>query len=169
MSISRPRPQRGDFPPGTRQYGSSELGAPLLWFPAPQADSRSGLIIAGTHGDENSSIVTLSCALRTLKPELRRHHVVLTVNPDGCQLGLRANARGVDLNRNFPAANWKQGETVYRWNSAAAERDVVLLTGEQPGSERETEALCQLIHQIHPAWVVSFHDPLACIEDPGHS
>lgn len=164
MSISRPRPQRGDFPPGTRQYGSSELGAPLLWFPAPQADSRSGLIIAGTHGDENSSIVTLSCALRTLKPELRRHHVVLTVNPDGCQLGLRANARGVDLNRNFPAANWKQGETVYRWNSAAAERDVVLLTGEQPGSERETEALCQLIHQIHPAWVVSFHDPLACIE-----
>jgi hypothetical protein len=46
---------------------------------------------------------------------------------------------------------------------------VVLLTGEQPGSEPETQALCQLIHQIHPAWVVSFHDPLACIEDPGHS
>jgi protein MpaA len=113
--------------------------------------------------------VTLSCALRTLKPELRRHHVVLAVNPDGCQLGLRANARGVDLNRNFPAANWKEGETVYRWNSAAEQRDVVLLTGEKPGSEPETQALCQLIHQIHPAWVVSFHDPLACIEDPGHS
>ncbi len=104
MSISRPRPQRGDFPPGTRQYGSSELGAPLLWFPATQADSRSGLIIAGTHGDENSSIVTLSCALRTLKPELRRHHVVLAVNPDGCQLGLRANARGVDLNRKLSSS-----------------------------------------------------------------
>jgi murein tripeptide amidase MpaA len=64
------------------------------------------LVIAGTHGDENSSIVTLSCALRTLTPSLRRHHVILAVNPDGCQLGLRANARGVDLNRNFPAANW---------------------------------------------------------------
>jgi hypothetical protein len=58
---------------------------------------------------------------------------------------------------------------VYRWNSAAEQRDVVLLTGEKPGSEPETQALCQLIHQIHPAWVVSFHDPLACIEDPGHS
>ena len=122
MPVSRPRPQRGDFPPGTQRYGQSHLGAPLLWFPAPLADSRSGLILAGTHGDEGSSIVTLSCALRTLKPELRRHHVVLAVNPDGCQLGLRANARGIDLNRNFPAANWKEGETVYRWNSAAEQR-----------------------------------------------
>ena len=102
-------------------------------------------------------------------PSLRRHHVVLCVNPDGCQLGLRANANGVDLNRNFPAANWKEGETVYRWNSAAEERDVVLLTGDKPGSEPETQALCQLIHRIQPAWVVSFHDPLACIEDPRHS
>ncbi len=34
----------------------------------PEADRNSGLIIAGTHGDENSSVVTLSCALRTLAP-----------------------------------------------------------------------------------------------------
>ena len=169
MSATRPRALRGAFPPGTQHYGRSLLGAPLIWFPAPLSDHTSGLIIAGTHGDENASIVTLSCALRTLSPELRRHHVVLTVNPDGCQLGLRANANGVDLNRNFPSANWKAGETVYRWNSSAESRDVVLLTGDAPGSEPESEALCQLIHQIHPAWVVSFHDPLACIEDPRHS
>lgn len=166
MTITRPRAQRGAFPPGAEQYGRSFLGASLIWFPAPEADRNSGLIMAGTHGDENSSIVTLSCALRTLTPELRRHHVILTVNPDGCQLGLRANARGIDLNRNFPAANWRAGETVYRWNSSADSRDVVLQTGDKPGSEPETQALCQLIHKIHPAWVVSFHDPLACIEDP---
>lgn len=58
---------------------------------------------------------------------------------------------------------------MYRWNSSAEERDVVLLTGESPGSEPETRALCQLIHRIHPARVVSFHDPLACIEDPRSS
>ena len=156
MATTRPRTERGAFPPGTEHYGRSFLGAPLIWFPAPEADRNSGLIIAGTHGDENSSVA----------PDLRRHHVILTVNPDGCQLGLRANARGVDLNRNFPAANWRAGETVYRWNSSAQERDVVLLTGDKPGSEPETQALCQLIHKIHPAWVVSFHDPLACIEDP---
>ena len=118
MTVTRPRAERGAFPPGTEHYGRSLLGAPLIWFPAPAASRESGLILAGTHGDENSSVVTLSCALRTLTPSLRRHHVVLCVNPDGCQLGLRANANGVDLNRNFPAANWKEGESVYRWSSA---------------------------------------------------
>ncbi|WP_244590988.1 murein tripeptide amidase MpaA, partial [Escherichia coli] len=96
MTVTRPRAERGAFPPGTEHYGRSLLGAPLIWFPAPAASRESGLILAGTHGDENSSVVTLSCALRTLTPSLRRHHVVLCVNPDGCQLGLRANANGVD-------------------------------------------------------------------------
>ncbi|BDH45704.1 murein peptide amidase A [Salmonella enterica subsp. enterica serovar Choleraesuis] len=145
------------------------LGAPLLWYPALQPDAQSGLIIAGTHGDENAAMVILSCALRTLSPELRRHHVILCVNPDGCQSGLRANYRGVDLNRNFPAANWRPGETVYRWNSAASARDVRLSTGEHAGSEPETQALCALIMRQHPRWVVSFHDPLGCIEDARHS
>lgn len=169
MTAFRPRPQRGPLPPGAERYGASALGAPLLWFPATQPSAQSGLIIAGTHGDENAALVTLSCALRTLEPAHRRHAVVLAVNPDGCQLGLRANARGVDLNRNFPAANWKAGETVYRWNSAAEARDVALSAGEKPASEPETAALCQLIHTLKPAWVVSFHDPLGCIEDPART
>lgn len=75
------------------------------------------------------------------------------MNPDGCQLGLRANANGVDLNRNFPAANWKEGETVYRWNSAAEERDVVLLTGDKPGSEPETRRCANLYTAFNlPRW-----------------
>nr|WP_250186953.1 murein tripeptide amidase MpaA [Escherichia coli] len=165
MTVTRPRAERGAFPPGTEHYGRSLLGAPLIWFPAPAASHESGLILAGTHGDENSSIVTLSCALRTLTPSLRRHHVVLCVNPDGCQLGLRANANGVDLNRNFPAANWKEGETVYRWNSAAEERDVVLLTGDKPGSEPETQALCR---SNQPAIAAVFAPPDPTMHNPAH-
>lgn len=53
--------------------------------------------------------------------------------------------------------------------TAPLKNDVVLLTGDKPRSEPETQALCQLIHRIQPARVVSFHDPLACIEDPRHS
>lgn len=169
MSLLHPRPLRGRFDAPTQQYGQSVLGAPLLWFPAPLADQDSGLILAGTHGDETAAVVTLSCAMRTLQDRHRRHHVVLAVNPDGCQLGLRANANGVDLNRNFPAANWQPGETVYRWNSVADARDVRLSTGAHAASEPETTALCRLIHQLSPAWIVTFHEPLACIEDPHSS
>lgn len=169
MTMQQPRPRRGALTAEMRRYGRSALGAPLLWFPAAQGDGDSGLILAGTHGDETAAIVTLSCALRTLLPQHQRHHVVLAVNPDGCQLGLRANANGVDLNRNFPAANWQKGETVYRWNSAAGQRDVRLSTGTKAASEPETAALCQLIHTLRPAWVVSLHEPLACIEDPQSS
>ncbi|KHS73255.1 murein peptide amidase A [Pectobacterium brasiliense] len=163
------RQQRGNLPSLGEPYGKSLLGAPLLYFPAELAPSESGLIIAGTHGDETAAVVALSCALRTLFSGQRRHHVILAVNPDGCQLGLRANANGVDLNRNFPASNWQPGKTVYRWNSAADERDVELSTGETAGSEPETKALCTLIEKLNPHWVVSFHEPLACIEDPHHS
>ncbi|EPU7927025.1 TPA: murein tripeptide amidase MpaA, partial [Escherichia coli] len=54
MTVTRPRAERGAFPPGTEHYGRSLLGAPLIWFPAPAASRESGLILAGTHGDENS-------------------------------------------------------------------------------------------------------------------
>ena len=52
MTVTRPRAERGAFPPGTEHYGRSLLGAPLIWFPAPAASHESGLILAGTHGDD---------------------------------------------------------------------------------------------------------------------
>ncbi|UAY94709.1 murein tripeptide amidase MpaA [Dickeya dadantii] len=167
--LYRPRTERGFFTSPGQEYGRSRLGAPLLWFPAEVEGKHSGLILAGTHGDETASVVALSCALRTLAPGSRAHHVVLAVNPDGCQLGLRANAGGVDLNRNFPAANWQPDGTVYRWSEDTPVRDVQLSTGDRPGSEPETQALCRLIDRLSPPWVVSFHEPLACIDDPHRS
>lgn len=168
MSTLRPRTERGHFCHPQIPYGRSELGAPLLYFPAQCGDSH-GLVMAGTHGDEVAAVVALSCALRTLPAEQLRHHVILAVNPDGCQLGLRANARGVDLNRNFATDNWQPKGSVYRWNSAAEERDVRLGTGSEAGSEAETRALSQLIDELRPAWTVTIHEPLACVEDPDNS
>ncbi|MBC3380196.1 murein tripeptide amidase MpaA [Serratia fonticola] len=169
MTQHRPRSERGQLAVAGDTYGKSMLGAPLLYFPAARTGPDTGLVIAGTHGDETAAVVTLSCALRSIAPTQLRHHVILAVNPDGCQLGLRSNANGVDLNRNFPSANWRSGDTVYRWNSAAEARDVRLSTGGRPGSEPETQGLCHLIHRLKPRWVVSFHEPLACIEDPESS
>lgn len=168
MTTLRPRAERGHFCHPHLQYGQSELGAPLLYFPA-QSGANHGIVMAGTHGDEVAAVVALSCALRSLSPSLLRHHVILAVNPDGCQLGTRSNARGVDLNRNFATDNWDGKGNVYRWNSAVEERDVRLGTGSEAGSEAETRALCRLIGELQPPWVVSIHEPLACVEDPDNS
>ena len=67
MTVTRPRAERGAFPPGTEHYGRSLLGAPLIWFPAPAASRESGLILAGTHGDETlrSSRSPVLCGLDT--------------------------------------------------------------------------------------------------------
>ena len=56
MSPLHPRPLRGKLDVPYQQYGRSVLGAPLLWFPAPLGDPESGLILAGTPGDENAAI-----------------------------------------------------------------------------------------------------------------
>lgn len=167
--ILRPRSQRAQFQLKPICYGSSVLGAPLLYFPAQIQTKESGLIIAGTHGDETASIVSLSCALRSIDSSQLRHHVILSINPDGNQLGTRANANQVDLNRNFVSNNWQAGGTVYRWSTQEPERDVDIGTGELGNSEPETAALCQLIENLNPAWVTSFHEPLACIDDPSFS
>ncbi|MEF1228087.1 murein tripeptide amidase MpaA, partial [Vibrio fortis] len=119
-----PRTERAAFSIKPLTYGSSVLGAPLLYFPAQIESDARGLILAGTHGDETASIAGLSCALRSLPAANLRHDVILSMNPDGNQLGTRANANQVDLNRAFPTQNRKEDGTVYRWSSNTPVRDV---------------------------------------------
>jgi len=91
--------------------------------------------------------------------------IILTMNPDGVLLGSRANANRVDLNRNFPTANWQAEPVSYRWTLDDPER-VTIRTGSKPGSEPETQSLIKLIDELQSTIVVSLHGPLACIDDP---
>ncbi|KFA98144.1 murein tripeptide amidase MpaA [Vibrio sp. ER1A] len=165
----RPRAIRAEFQNKPETYGHSVLGAPLLYFPAQINSPERGLILAGTHGDETASITALSCALRTLPAEYLKHDVILSMNPDGNQLGTRANANQVDLNRAFPTKTWTDKGTVYRWSTSASERDVKVKTGNVTTLEPEISALVDLIEARRPQFVVSLHEPLACIDDPEHS
>jgi protein MpaA len=161
MSL-RPRRDTGTFLRDPGLYGHSGLGLPLeVWRPAGPCKL---LVHAGIHGEEGETTIALSRALRLLTEPSPHCAVVLAANPDGLVRGTRANARGVDLNRNFPTRDW-QPEPVMHRSTLDAPRDVALSPGSEPASEPETRALIRLIEELEPEAVVALHAPLACIDD----
>lgn len=143
-------------------YGRSQLGVALeFWRPR---ETCTLLIFAGIHGEEPETTFALSRALRSLAQPSRHCAVVLAANPDGLIRGTRGNARGVDLNRNFPTSDWQQDPVAHR-STMDDPRDVLLSPGSEPGSEVETRALIRLIDELEPQTAIALHAPLACIDD----
>ncbi|MGC6487738.1 MAG: murein tripeptide amidase MpaA [Planctomycetota bacterium] len=158
-----PRSKRGTVALQPDLYGRSALGAPLEVF--RPSGACHVLVFAGIHGDEPESTATLSWALRHLQAPPPHCAVVLAANPDGLLRGTRANAAGVDLNRNWPARNWSPAPVCHRVFSEDP-RDIQLSTGARAASEPETEALMRLVEELAPHTIVAVHAPLACVEDP---
>lgn len=162
----RPRPEWGTFRSPPDAYGRSHLGIPLeVWRPAGKCKL---LIFAGIHGEEPETTYALSRALRQLTAPSGHCAVVLAANPDGLIRGTRGNARGVDLNRNFPTRDWRSGTVTHR-STIEDPSDILLSTGSGPASEPETRALMSLIEGLAPSAVIAIHAPLACIDDANAS
>lgn len=126
------------------------------------------LVFAAIHGEEPETTYALSRALRQLREPSNHCAVVLAANPDGLVRGTRGNARGVDLNRNFPSRDWQPNAVTHRSTMEDAS-DVLLSPGSSAGSEPETQALMALIRDLSPKAVVALHAPLACIDDANAS
>lgn len=119
------------------------------------------LVIATIHGNEAAGtplVAAFSEWLIAHPDELVGRQVVIVpvANPDGMASGKRFNARGVDLNRNFPAGNWKEAKT-----------EKVSLHGHSPLSEPESRVLMQIVCRYFPTRVISIHQPLECIDYDG--
>lgn len=158
---------RGLHHRGPQVYGRSWRGIPLeVW--KPESGSVDVLWVAGIHGEEPETTVVLSRAMRSLQRAPERAAVILAANPDGLFWGTRGNGRGVDLNRNFPAENWRPDPVTYCWLTGETS-EIALSSGDAPASEPETRALLELSAELRPQVVIVLHAPLACIDDPGLS
>lgn len=135
--------------------GRSRRGRPILAFRLGDPDAtRSAVVIAAMHGNERKP-QTILRTLRDGRPITGLDlWVVPSANPDGVARKARRNARGVDLNRNFPR-RWKRSRRGVTWSGPSA------------ASEPETRAMMRFLRRVAPDQVVSFHQPLYGIDTSG--
>lgn len=132
-----------------RTIGRSVQGRAIRAFRLGDATAATTVVLVGVmHGSERAPARTL----RTLRDSRRpvagvNLWVIPVLNPDGAAVGRRSNARGVDLNRNFPQ-NWKRSVT----------------GGPKAASEPETRALMRFLNRVDPDVVVSLHQPFAAVD-----
>ncbi|QZH66438.1 succinylglutamate desuccinylase/aspartoacylase family protein [Mycolicibacterium farcinogenes] len=107
---------------------------------------RRVLFVGGIHGDEPEGAYTTGQLASAFTADGLAGLATLTIledaNPDGRAAGTRGNAHGVDINRNFPAANF----------DAAAPSN-----GGTPLSQPESRALVETIDRTAPELVLVAH------------
>ncbi len=147
--------QRGAVEPERLVAGRSVEGRPISCQVFGDGDDVV-LILAGIHGNEpaGSPLVLRLAEHLSRRPDLLtgcRVVLVPVANPDGLARRTRHNARGVDVNRNFPAHNWSPDRR----------------RGPKPLSEPASRAIDSLMTRYRPARIVSIHQPIACIDYDG--
>jgi protein MpaA len=121
----------------------------------PEDAPRNVLVVGDVHGNEPAGEAIVARLRRTTPPGGVAFWLIRTANPDGRAAGTRQNARGVDLNRNFP----------YRW---APDARGTYYPGPKAGSEPETEAIMRLIRRIRPTLAIYYHQHLGMtVRAPG--
>jgi hypothetical protein len=130
---------------------------------------RRVLVIGGIHGDELSSagLVFHWIARAGETPAGMDWRFVPAVNPDGLLLArpTRVNARGVDLNRNFPTPRWDQEAAKY-WVERTR-RDKRRYPGPKALSEPESRFVVDTMASWKPDLIVSVHAPYAVLDYDG--
>ena len=124
------------------------------------------LILGGTHGDELTSVSVVFKWMWKLQDQhshMFEWLVAPVVNPDGVLRGqaIRTNARGIDLNRNFPTPGWSKLSLMY-WVSTG--KDPRRFPGFSAGSEPETKWVAHLIERFRPDVIVTVHAPLDLVD-----
>jgi protein MpaA len=148
------------------QVGESVLGIPIeAWWPTTSRPTR--VVWAAIHGEESVTLQAAHHLLRVVHADDACAVVVPVLNPDGVLAGTRQNARGVDLNRNFPGDSWSPAPSPTFWSTSITKtterRTQLSSTGTHAGSEPETQAIMSLVERVAPELVIDLHTPLECV------
>ena len=144
---SRPKDPVGHSAATSPIAGKSVEGRPLTARVIGEAGPCL-LLLGAIHGDEPGShelVRDFEQWLLAHPIETKGLRLVISspLNPDGLERGSRANARGIDLNRNFPSKNFR----------ASRRR------GHQPLCEPESQFLSRLLETYKPKLVITVHQP----------
>lgn len=160
---------------GIVEVGKTVQGRPLRALLAGNRERRI-VLIGSVHVSESGPELILPAVERLLKenPRLLAQIGIAAlpcVNQDererlistGYPLYLRKNAHGVDLNRNFDSI-WEP--SLLKPGAPTENPKHETYRGPSPGSEPETQAICNLIRQSSPVAVLSFHS-VNCLTNAG--
>ena len=136
----------------SRVIGHTVKGRPIrAWHLGDPASPVKAVFIGTIHGNEGGPARILE-DLRDGPPVSGADvWVVPVLNRDGYARHTRRNARGVDLNRNFPV----------RWIRQHGSYD----SGRRRASEPETRATMRFLRAVQPSYVVGFHQPLHGVDN----
>ena len=153
-------------PTGGRSVQGRTLYARDVMAPDPKIRV---LVVGAMHGDELSSASValhwIQLALQT--PSNAHWRFIPALNPDGLMArpAKRVNARGVDLNRNFPTPNWTRDAKIY-WEQRT-QKDPRRWPGPKPLSEPESKFFHEEMERFQPDLIVSIHAPYGVLDFDG--
>ncbi|HEX2504040.1 MAG TPA: DUF2817 domain-containing protein [Miltoncostaeaceae bacterium] len=114
---------------------------------------RRVLVVGAVHGNEPAGRAVVHRLRGGPAPAGAELWLIHDLNPDGTAAGARQNARGVDLNRNFP----------HRWRAQGRPFDA-FHSGARPLSEPESRLAARLIRRLRPDVTIWYHQALSLVD-----